>query len=158
MHLLERVAGDVEVLLRSDDVNFFSIVESFADEGDVLETEESNVASHELIGAAEGVLGLPVEGTLPEDRAKEAVVFQEGLDVVDDLHLGLGGRANNDYVAVGDDVLSAARAPIDAPCHLAFVLPVGLGGVGNDLITKKFGTTRQNVDLPLGVEMADHGD
>jgi len=91
VHSLEWVTRQVQVLLGPDDVHFFTVVESFADERNVHQTEHGNVAAGHLFGATQGVLGLPIEGTLAEDGAEEAAIWQEAVDVFQDLRLGVSG-------------------------------------------------------------------
>ena len=98
MDLLERVTCQVEVLLGPNDVDLFAVVESLADERHVHETEESDVAAGDLLGATHGVGGLPVEGALTEDRSEHATVLDERFDVSQELVLSLSGRADDNNV------------------------------------------------------------
>ena len=98
VHFLKRVAGQVEVLLWPYDIDFFPVVESLADEGNILQTEEGDVAAVDLVDTSKCTLRLPVERALAEDGAEEAPIWQVLLYLVDDLTFGLGGTADNDDV------------------------------------------------------------
>ena len=91
MHLLQRVARKVEVLLGSDDVNFLSVIESLADERNVLQAKKRDVPASYLAWAAQCELSLPVEGTLPKDRAKQTTVRQQGFYIVQYLNFCMRG-------------------------------------------------------------------
>lgn len=86
------------MLLGPYDIDFFPVVESLADEGDILEAEKGDVAADDLIGTAKCTLRLPVECALAEDGAEEAPIRQVLLYLIDDLTFGLGGTADNDDV------------------------------------------------------------
>ena len=86
------------MLLGSDDVDFLPVVESLADEGNILQTEEGDVAAEDFIRTAKCTLGLPVECALAEDGAQEAPIRQELLYVIDYLSFGLGGTADDDDI------------------------------------------------------------
>ena len=86
------------MLFRANDVNFFAIVDRLADERHILQTEQSYVSSQDLSSAPKSALDCPVEGTLTEDRAKHAVIWQKVFDVSEDLRLGLCGRANDNDI------------------------------------------------------------
>ena len=98
VNFLERIAGQVEVLLGPDDIDFFAVVESLADERDILQTEEGYVAADNLVDTAKCTLRLPVECALAEDGAKEASIRQVLLYFIDDLTFGLGRTADNDDI------------------------------------------------------------
>ena len=112
------------MLFGPDDVDLFPVIECLADEGHVHEAEHGDVATSELFGSTEGRLGLPIEGTLPEDRPKQAAVWQVALDVVQNLRLGVRRTANDHDVRAGNDIASLIRASIDATGHFSAVLPV----------------------------------
>ena len=57
------------------------VVDCFTDEGHVLQREESNVSPEQLSSAAQRMLCLPIEGTLTENGAKHATVWQQVLDL-----------------------------------------------------------------------------
>ena len=98
VHFLKRIARQVEVLLGPYDIDFFPVVECLADEGDILETEEGDVAAGDLVDTTKCTLRLPVECALAEDGAEEAPIRQVLLYIIDDLTFGLGGTADNDNV------------------------------------------------------------
>ena len=89
MDALKWETRQVQVLLGPNDVDLFTVVESFADEWNVHQTEHCNVAACHLFGATESVLGLPVEGTLAEDGAEKAAIWQVSVDIVQDLEFGV---------------------------------------------------------------------
>ena len=70
MDTLDRITGAVEVFLGPNDIDTLSVVDRFADEGDILEREEGDVPAHELLSPTKRMLSLPIEGTLAEDGAK----------------------------------------------------------------------------------------
>jgi len=158
VHFLERVACDVEVLLGSNDVHLFAVVESLADEGHILQAEKGDVPLHEFSGATECELSLPVKGALSEDRSEKAVIGQIWLDFVQDLQFGLGGGADDNDVGPWNDFSRVARALVDPTSHLASMLPVGLCGVGYDLIVENLRPPRQDVDLPGRIQVSDNSD
>lgn len=124
MDALKRVACQVQVLFGPDNVDLLPVIERLADEGNVHEAEHGDVATGQLFGSTESRLGLPIEGTLPEDRPEQAAVWQVALDVVQDLGLGVRGTANDHDVRAGNDITSLIRASIDATGHFSAVLPV----------------------------------
>ena len=146
------------MLLGPDNVDLFAVVECLTDEGNVLQTEQRDVPPHDLCGTAECVLRLPVESTLSKDRAEKAAILQEGLDVIDDLGLGLCGRADDHDVRSGDNLARHAGAFVDPACHLTLMFPGGLGSVGNNGAVEDFRAPRENVNLPRGIVVADNGD
>ena len=50
--LLGRIARDVELFFRSNDVDFLTVVERLADEGHVLKTEKGNVSPKDFVCAS----------------------------------------------------------------------------------------------------------
>ena len=70
VNTLKWVTRQVQVLLWTNDVNLFPVIESLADEWDIHETEKSDVAAIELLRTTESALSLPVECTLTKDRTK----------------------------------------------------------------------------------------
>ena len=83
MDTLNWIRRAIEMLFRSDDVSALTIIDSFADKGHVLKREQSDVPSHELGSTAQGMLSLPVEGPLPEDRAQEAAIWEQVLNLTE---------------------------------------------------------------------------
>ena len=73
------------MLLWSDDVNFFAVVDCFANEGHILKTKKCDVASHELFRPTKSILSLPIKGTLTEDRSKKAAIWKMLLNLVEDF-------------------------------------------------------------------------
>ena len=143
------------MFLWSNNVDFFSVVECFANEGNILETEQSHILSKNLFSSSQGMLRLPVESTLSEDWSDQTSIFQVILDVSKNLWFSLGWRANNHNVWTWDDVGSFARYLIDFTNQISFWLPWWLGCVCDYFIVKDFRSSRHNVDLPFGVEMAN---
>ncbi len=75
VHLFQGVSGQVEMLFRANDVDFFAIVYGLADERHILETEQSDVSSQDFSGAPKNALDCPVECTLAENRAKHTIIW-----------------------------------------------------------------------------------
>ena len=98
VNLFQGVSGQVEMLFRANDVDLFAIVERLADKRHILQTEQSDVSSQDLSGAPKSALDCPVEGTLAENRAKHAVIWQVVFDISQDLGLSLCGRANDNDI------------------------------------------------------------
>ena len=91
MHSLQRIACQVEVLLWPNNVHLFPIIESLADERNVLQAKKRDVSASYLAWAAQSELSLPVEGTLPKDRAKQTTVRQQGFYIVQYLNFCMRG-------------------------------------------------------------------
>ena len=72
------------MLLRTADVNFFSVVNRLANERHILQTEERDIAPQEFLRPSKRILCLPVKGALAEDRAEQAVVGQQVFDLAED--------------------------------------------------------------------------
>jgi len=66
VNVVQGEAGQVKMFLRADYVDIFSVVDYFTDEWHILETEQSNLALYDLLGAAQCVLCCPVKCSLAE--------------------------------------------------------------------------------------------
>lgn len=86
------------MLLGPYDIDLFAVVESLADEGNVLEAEEGEVAAQDFVDTAKCTLRLPVECALAKDGSQEAPVRQVLLYLIQDLNFGLGGTADDDDI------------------------------------------------------------
>ena len=120
---LQRVACDVQVLLWSNDIHLFSIVEGLANKRHVLHAEKSDIFPHEFSGTTERKLSLPIKGTLSKNRSHQAVVLQKWLNFGQDLIFSLSGRTDYDNVRAWNDILRATRASVDLARHFASMLP-----------------------------------
>ena len=86
------------MLLWTNDVDLFTVVESLADEWDVHQAEQGDIAARELPSAPQCMHRLPVECTLTKDRAEKAAIGQKAFDVIQDLVLGVRGTADDNDV------------------------------------------------------------
>lgn len=75
VNALQGVARQVQVLLRSDNVDILTVVDHLANEGHILQSEKGELALLNACRAAKDVLSLPVEGTLTEDGSDEAALI-----------------------------------------------------------------------------------
>ncbi len=98
MDLFQGVSGQVEMLFRANDIDFFSIVKCLADERHILQTEQSDVSPQDFSSAPKSTLDCPVKGSLAEDGAEHAIIWQKVFYVFEDLRLRLCGRANYDDI------------------------------------------------------------
>ena len=94
------------MLLWTDDVDIFAIVNCFADKRNVLEAKNCQVLLMNL--APQDVLRLKVKRALAENGSNESSSFEVGLDLREDLVLGVCWRADNDNVSILHDILSLA--------------------------------------------------
>jgi hypothetical protein len=93
------VSSQVEMLLWSNDVDVFSIVDRLADEWHILQTKNRKVhVKDELF--AQNVHGLKIESSLSEDRSDQGSFLQEWSDLRQDLILGVSWRTDNYNVSI----------------------------------------------------------
>jgi len=85
MDFFKGMASEVKVLLGSNDVHVFPVVYNFANERNVLQTENRNVFFLDFLRSTEGELSLPVECSLSEDRTDEAAWFYEVSNLFQNL-------------------------------------------------------------------------
>ena len=146
------------MLFGSDDADFVAVVVSLADEWNILETEQGPIVLQDIFSTAESLLGLPVEGTLAEDRAHEATVRKVVLDLVEDISLCVRGRANNHDIGARHDVFGFAGHLVDLADKFALALPVAALSNGLDAAAPDLRASGEHVDLPSGVHVANCGN
>jgi len=74
--LFQGVAGQVQVLLWSNDVHILSIIHDFTNKWHILQAEEGDFSFEDGVSTAKCVLCLPVEGTLAEDGSYKAALVK----------------------------------------------------------------------------------
>ena len=95
VHTVQRVARQVKVLLWSNNVDFFAVLNDFADEGHILQTKQRQLALGKCFRATKSELCLPIESTLTEDRADKSAIVDVVLDVGENLILSVSRTAND---------------------------------------------------------------
>ena len=89
MYSLCWVCSHVEVFLGPNDVDIFAVVNCLAQEGHILQGKYGEVLVLDVI--PQHILGLQIKATLPEYCAHVCAILKEGLYLLQDVHLGLGG-------------------------------------------------------------------
>jgi hypothetical protein len=111
------------MFLGPNNVNFFAIVESFANKRHILEREEGDLSPLDLLGTSQNVSALPIKGTLAEDGTQQDTILEMGLDIFKDLKLGLGGRANQNNMRTGDHLGGVLGRFVDLANEVASSFP-----------------------------------
>lgn len=121
MNVFCGIAAHVEILLRPDDVDALAIIDNLANEGNILERKNCKFFSFDVI--SQNAKGLKVKSSLAKDGSDECSTFEVRLDLLENIILCVGWRANNDYVSTWDYFRSIIRNFTDLTCHFSFVLP-----------------------------------
>ena len=104
MDIIQGITGCVEVLFRANNVNIFSISDTFANERNVLQTEHCPLVFHDLFRSTKGILGLPVEGTLSENRTDQTTFREVVSNLFQNADFSMGGRRDQNNVRSGNDI------------------------------------------------------
>ncbi len=78
---LDRICGDIQMLLGTNDADFFAVVEGLAEERNVLEAEKGNfLLLNELF--AKRIFRLHIEAALPKNGTDKGTLFKMRLDLL----------------------------------------------------------------------------
>ena len=89
MHSVCWISSYIQMLLGPDDVDIFAIVDYLTEEWDILKREDSQVLLLDVITEYE--TGLHIESSLTEDGTYIGTMFQVGLNLLQDIYLGMRG-------------------------------------------------------------------